>query len=484
MKKMIILLLGLMGSLFSLSKVEAVLLEEQFINGVYYVETAPDGSVHIEKQAFFYLDGKFAYCLEPEVSAKAGEYEMINGLDSLLFSEKEKEKIEEYGYYGYEYPGHQRIEYYLAAQELIWELVSDYEITWVNARSGGSEIVIENEKNEILSLIEESKKLPSFVSSTIKVYEGEKLFLEDRNGVLNHFDILESFFKIDGNYITSNEIWEDRVLTGVIKPYDYNRTLLYRRENAQTLATLRLTKPVSFEMKIEVEGIPITIYKLGEKNNINNEIEWIEQSGVEFELYAEEDIIGHFGNIIYQKGALVEVLTTKDGYAKTKKLPYGKYYLIETHSLDGYDSSEVIHFEINNTVEKDFIIEVKNQLSTGKIKIIKRGADGSLLSGVIFGLYNANGDKIDERSTDENGEIVWERIPNGEYQIKELKTVEGYMLDDVPESVKVASNEIVIEKINIKVLPDTNNDEIAHIQIVIGFLGIGWYSKCSKKLFH
>lgn len=480
MKKMMILLMMFLYAL-SIEKVKAATLEEQFIDGVYYVQTAPDGSSHIEKQAFFYVDGKFAYCLEPEVPAITGEYELYSGLDYFLLSEKEKQKIEEYGYYGYEYPNHQRVEYYLAAQELIWELVSDYEITWVNKRKDGEEIVIENEKQEIIQLIEENKTLPSFANESIKVYEGEKLFLEDKNQVLKRFDILQSFFKVQNNTILSDEIWENRILTGILRPYDSNYTLLYKREIAQTLATLRLSKPTSFDMKIELEGIPVIVHKLGEKNSID---EWEEQTGVMFELYAEEDIFGHFQNLLYQKGELLETLITKDGYAQTKKLPNGKYKLVEIKSLDGYELTELILFEINNDVEKNFQIEIKNKLSTGKIKIVKRGPDGSLLQGVLFGLYNTNNEKLDEKRTDEKGEIFWNNLPNGEYQIKELETVNGYVIDQTPEIVTVSSNEVVIEKVNIKVLPDTNNGKIDKIQIVIGLLGIGLYHRCSKRLFH
>lgn len=128
------------------------------------------------------------------------------------------------------------------------------------------------------------------------------------------------------------------------------------------------------------------IHKTGEVwNGIRNTEEWENQSGVEFELYVEEDIMGHADNILYEKGTLIEKLITKKGYAETKKLPNGKYRLVETKAKDGYTYSSPIIFEINSSVEKNSIIEIKNELSTGKLEILKTDEQKQPLSGVVLG---------------------------------------------------------------------------------------------------
>ncbi len=62
-------------------------------------------------------------------------------------------------------------------------------------------------------------------------------------------------------------------------------------------------------------------------------------AGVTFEVYAKENIVSPDGldKIYYEKDALVATLITDDkGVASVDKLPLGKYYLVETSTLDGF----------------------------------------------------------------------------------------------------------------------------------------------------
>jgi len=452
---------------------ENATLEEEYLKGIYYVVTAKDGTVSQNRQPILRLNGKVAYCLEPEILAKAGEYQVTKGLSGSYLSKEERKRVEEFGYYGYEYPGHRTNEYYLAAQELIWETVGSYEVKWMMGLNGETEINVEKEKNEILKLIEENKKLPSFHLDTVHIYEEEFLELHDQNQVIDHFELVNSYFRImDGNLIGKGAT-ENTILKGKLKSYDKEETLLYRQENSQKMATLRLTDPITFELSIIIDGISMKIHKVGEVwTGIKNTGEWENQNGVEFELYAEEDIMGHFDNVLYKKGTLIEKIVTKKGYAETKKLPNGKYRLEETKSKSGYQISSPILFEINSSVEKEPMIEIKNKLSTGKLEILKTDEYKLPLAGVVYGLYSKNGRKLDEQITNQEGKIIWDRLPVGEYYIQELKTLEGYILNTEKEEINMKENQILLlEKMNVPLLPNTSGKKYS-FQFLFGLFGL------------
>lgn len=465
-----------------MAEAKEAVLKDEYLKNIYSIHTLEDGSVEVYQEAMFRLDGKLAYCLNPSILARPGNYIITEGLSGSYLSDEKKEQVETFGHFGYEYPGHGTISYYLATQELIWEYIYNSSIEWSTKGNGTGEVIdVEKEKKEILSLIEKYKKIPSFTSKTFSLYEGEALELKDYNQVLNDYEINQEDFTIENNTLKSNALWKDIKVKGTYKKYDDEVTLLYRQEGSQKLATLRLSNLPKFEISIQIEGVSMTIHKIGEIfKGIYPNGEWKEQNGVEFELYAEEDIYGHFGNLIYQKGDYIETLTTRKGITKTRKLPDGKYRLVETKGKDKYLLAEPVVFEINSSVEKNPKIEVKNYFSTGNVEIVKKSETGELLPGVVFGLYSKGGKKIEERVTDEQGRILFERLPIGEYRIKEIKTIDGYVLDTAFKNIIVAEGSTsYIEQINHPLLPNTSGKTKWNGQILVSLFGI----LISKKLW-
>ena len=108
MKKIILFIFMFISAFPVLAKAEKATLEEEYLKGVFYVVEAKDGTISKNQQPIFRLNGKIAYCLEPEILAKAGEYQVTKGLSGSYLSKEERKKVEEFGYYGYEYPGHHR----------------------------------------------------------------------------------------------------------------------------------------------------------------------------------------------------------------------------------------------------------------------------------------------------------------------------------------------------------------------------------------
>lgn len=83
------------------------------------------------------------------------------------------------------------------------------------------------------------------------------------------------------------------------------------------------------------------------------------------------------------------------------------------------------------------VIKVKTSETNGwavgkkaSFKLLKTGVNGVPLEGVTFELYNENNVLIATKVTDENGYIQFTDLLRGDYKLKEVKTVKGYVIPD------------------------------------------------------
>lgn len=217
------------------------------------------------------------------------------------------------------------------------------------------------------------------------------------------------------------------------------------------------------------------------KNNILN-------SNIKFKIYDTSNKKYLSLKVSYPENKVTEEFTIdKNGIFITPvPLPPGKYILEEIkENMNGYlYNSEKIPFEIgetSNLIEEDneLYLEIPfyNKRVKGKITINKLGEkieykDNSYaykeipLTGVSFNLYSKediyeNGkliykkeELIREEQTNENGQIIIENLPLGEYYIKEINTLNEYILDnkkyDISLKYKDEDTEIITNTINIK----------------------------------
>ena len=176
--------------------------------------------------------------------------------------------------------------------------------------------------------------------------------------------------------------------------------------------------------------------------------------GVEFEVYANEDIMdpSNDGTILYEKGTLIESIITKtDGKAISSHLPLGKYYLLEKKTLDGFVlNSEPIMVDFDYVDQYTDIVreEVKviNERQKLEITIAKKDVETEeALEGAVFGvyakedIYNADGklivvtdDLIEKGITGTDGTVsIISDLPIGKYYVKEMEAPVGYVKSDV-----------------------------------------------------
>lgn len=183
-------------------------------------------------------------------------------------------------------------------------------------------------------------------------------------------------------------------------------------------------------------------------------------SGSIFEVYIDTNGDKKFeAGVDKLYGSLCE---TGVGVYRLEKLRYSGYFLYELNSPSNYVRSEEYYYfsicengvtvQVETTIGKGF----ENEAYKGSIKLIKQDADTEeAISDVEFGLYDLNGNEIERGFTDEFGELVFENIRFGKYEVRELTTKEGYYNNDEIFAVEISENgQIVTLNITNKKIPD------------------------------
>lgn len=165
----------------------------------------------------------------------------------------------------------------------------------------------------------------------------------------------------------------------------------------------------------------------------------------QLEIYKidQEDKAIKINGVIFElidlNGTVVERLTTNsNGYAISKKLPIGEYYLKEIKTDNKYVlDNKIIKIDIKHNKISTQMIENARKKAT--IKVIKKSSNyshvlninkGAALEGTIFEIYNSNNDLVDIIITNENGEAESKKLDIGRYKVKEKKATKGYLLND------------------------------------------------------
>ncbi|MCD8150415.1 MAG: Cna protein B-type domain protein [Clostridiales bacterium] len=180
--------------------------------------------------------------------------------------------------------------------------------------------------------------------------------------------------------------------------------------------------------------------------------------GAVFEVYAAEDIYtadhqtdeNGNRNLMYAKGALVATVTTdENGKAVVEDLPLGTYTVKEVTAPEGFVLNTVsqdveFSYEDQDTAVVKETVSFTDERQKVSISVKKTDAETSkVLSGAVFGLYNAEDIYVDGRvimeagtlietvESDESGKAVFTKdLPLGQYYVKEITAPDGYLLSD------------------------------------------------------
>ena len=410
------------------TEVSAATLTQTPVDNWYYTRRG-GGKPYMSAQWNLYdLDGKTAYCIEPGVNITTSDYEGAIGWINSPYSDEVNRKIQLYGYYGYNYPGHENLRYRAAAQSLIWEATGGQIIEfWTEKYGNGNFINLNTERNEILRLASTHYEVPTFDSDTKDAVIGETTTFTDTKGILSNFDVVKSSdasVSINGNTlsVTPNVVGN---ITVVLKKKTYTQdpTIIFVGKDAtsQKMGMFGVDDPVLVRVKLNVVGGSLKINKKDLDTKLSKP-----QGDATFKNAVYELLDENYNFI-------TDLIIDDSFSAKTDKIlsPNKIYILREKTASEGYllDKTEY-RFKIDRD-NLDIEMDVYEDVIEKTVNIYKVFADGSttILKGepnVSFEIYlKSTGEYYKTIKTDEKG-FVSVKLPYGKWIFKQVSSTSGF----------------------------------------------------------
>lgn len=167
------------------------------------------------------------------------------------------------------------------------------------------------------------------------------------------------------------------------------------------------------------------------------------EKGAEFQIYLKS--AGSFVNA--DKDEKDTIVCDEDGFGSTKLLPYGVYIVHQTKGWDGREKIKDFDVYINSD-GKTYKFLINNANFESYIKVVKLDAEtGKQIAyeGAAFEIYDSNNHRISMQFTypdvtsihtfytnSEGYLITPEKLPYGDYTLKEVQAPYGYVLDSTP----------------------------------------------------
>lgn len=177
-------------------------------------------------------------------------------------------------------------------------------------------------------------------------------------------------------------------------------------------------------------------------DNGDTQIETPEKDA-EFQIYLKSS--GSFVNA--DKDERDTIVCDQDGFASTKLLPYGVYTVHQTKGWDGRE--KITDFDVFiNTDGKTYKFLINNKNFESYLKVVKLDKEtGKRIpyEGAAFEIYDSNNHRVTMQYTypqvtsihtfytNKDGYLITpEKLPYGDYTLKEVQAPYGYVLDDTP----------------------------------------------------
>lgn len=268
----------------------------------------------------------------------------------------------------------------------------------------------------------------------LRIYKVDK---DDNDLTLGavEFDLIDSNGNIVKHLITDvNGIAEVKNVN--IGNYTLRETLTKKEYNLaiDQNVVINWNETMKYKVENEKKKGQIEVYKL------DAEDKEIKLEGVEFQ-------------VINSNNEVVEtIVTNKDGYAITSRIPIGEYTLKETKT----DNMHILNKDIIKVdVTTDIIskLEITNERIKGQIKVIKTSEDDNFINGkekgspienVKFEVYDSNNNLVDEITTSEDGTAITRLLDKGCYFIKEVESGEWYLLNENTFEAEIKEHQEIV----------------------------------------
>lgn len=444
--KILLVTLMMIGTLIiELGKVEAMVNTGKltFTTPSGWKVTSPRTGDVIKGYMLFY-DNEAVYCIEPNKEATfIYDYNKVSS-DEFGISEQLKLTLSYVSYYGYGYKNealgidHSDIIWYAATQNLIWEMLSP----------GSNAILVDgnnliNYQQEISRLVEDVQTLPNLVkvdgkgefnNGEVVINAGQSIVLQDMNNVLDYYSIETNedviVTKLNNQVtITADYNVKEKTTITLQRFKDTGVSLFFVSPNRQTVAKFYVENALEYNIKLNV--------------NKKGSLELIKVN------FDNQLIDGAIVNVRSIDGSYNKDHSIIDGRIVIDGLDFGEYIIEETVAPSYYvKSNEVYRVKINpgETTTKVIINRLvpKGELIIKKIDAVSKeklcgvtyqlkadenilDADGTI---VYYRGEIINNDKSEYFVTDENGEIYIKNLLMGKYILKEIKSLDGYIIDE------------------------------------------------------
>ena len=240
----------------------------------------------------------------------------------------------------------------------------------------------------------------------------------------------------------------DNIRVGEVKIKEVKTNEEYVLATENIIAEIKYKETTELTIENEKKKGKVEIYKIDKDDNN------IKIPNVEFEILDENNQV------------VDKIVTDKSGYAISKGLQIGKYYLKEIKTNSKYVlNKDVISIDIEeNKIVK---LKIENEKIKGKIKIVKTSSNdspilgikqGQSLEGVEFEVFDFNNQLVDTLITNEFGEAISKDLEIGRYRIKEKRTNRYYILNTNEFVVNIDKNNEVktLEVVNEAAVPRLN----------------------------
>src|SRR5690625_3285318 len=219
----------------------------------------------------------------------------------------------------------------------------------------------------------------------------------------------------DGNTLRENlttnsngKLFVDNLKPGTYQFVETAAPFGYQLDDTPIKFEIEFNQQETLEVKVKNEYITasVELTKIGEDGKL--------LAGVTFELQDEA------GNTIKEN-----LTTNEDGILTIDGLNPGKYQLVETATIDGYDLiDDPIPFEIGLGQDTKTEVTFENPLSTGSVELLKVNENGETLEGAVFELQDEDGNTLRENlTTDSNGKLFVDNLKPGTYQFVETDSL-------------------------------------------------------------
>ncbi len=375
------------------------------------------------------INGNTVFCIQPGLLFKKDGQYPENYVYWNSLSESQRQAIWEMSYYGYDYPGHQTLNYYIATQLMIWEVVSKWYDSYTP--DGSSIMDVSAEVNEINRLRSQPQGRPSFHNSTIKMGLNTPVTVTDTKGVLGNFNITSSNgvkASVSGNSVTYEITSEnyDRSATYQSNVSSYECNIIYGAPSEQTVLYLAKRKDPTRNFSVNFELLYADIQ--------------VEKQDVETGNTPQGD--ASFNGAVFElkdlNGNVLETLTTSGATVKSKKYPVGtSYQVCEVAPPTGYLDNDTCNrvdltFSGDSTPETFYTV-YQDKVIKGRIEIAKsieqetKYPYESVIQkpgvGFKFDIFlKSSGEKVTTLVTDDEGRAISDYLLYGLYVVKEQAT--------------------------------------------------------------